>query len=123
MREHFTLIDPARLPEKPTSPNRSAILLIGLVLAVGAGIGSASLREHVDTSIRSASQVTALTSVPVLATIPEIITWKDRRRSKKRRINVAVGVVFVLVIGIAVFHLFIMDFDVAWARLLRKISF
>jgi polysaccharide biosynthesis transport protein len=121
MGERFTLIDPARLPEKPVRPNRPAVLLIGLVLAIGAGIGSASLREHTDTSVRSASQITAFTSIPVLATIPEIITWKDRQRSKKRRTTIAVGLVLVLAIGIVAFHLFIMDLDVFWARMMRQL--
>ncbi len=50
--ERFTLIDPARLPEKPFKPNRLAILLIGVVLGIGAGIGFAALREFSDTSVR-----------------------------------------------------------------------
>jgi len=45
MGERFTLIDPARLPEKPVIPNRPVILLIGLFLGIGAGIGTASLQE------------------------------------------------------------------------------
>jgi type VI protein secretion system component VasF len=92
-----------------------------MVLAIGAGIGSASLREYTDTSVRSASQVTSLTSVPVLAMIPEIITWKDRQRTRRRRIVMAVGIALALVIGVAAFHLFVMDLDVAWARMLRKL--
>jgi capsular polysaccharide biosynthesis protein len=45
MGERFTLIDPARLPEKPVRPNRPAILLIGLFLGIGAGVGTASLQR------------------------------------------------------------------------------
>ena len=44
----FTLIDPARLPEKPSKPNRLAIILIGFVLGIGAGIGVAALQEFSD---------------------------------------------------------------------------
>jgi hypothetical protein len=57
----------------------------------------------------------------VLATIPEIITWKDRQRSRRRRTTIAVGTVMVLAIAIVAFHLFIMDLDVFWARLLRQL--
>lgn len=122
MGERFTLIDPPRLPEKPASPNRPAILLIGFVLAFGVGIGSASLREHLDTSVRSASQVTAVTSVPVLGAIPEIVTWKDQVRWRTRRKNVMVGAVLAVVICVVAFHFFIMDLDVFWARMVRKLG-
>jgi hypothetical protein len=37
--ERFTMIDPARFPERPVKPNRMAIVLIGFVLAVGGGVG------------------------------------------------------------------------------------
>ncbi|MGD0234644.1 MAG: Wzz/FepE/Etk N-terminal domain-containing protein [Syntrophorhabdales bacterium] len=121
MGERFTLIDPARLPEKPVKPNRPAIVLIGLVLAMGAGVGSAALRETLDTSVRSASQVAAITPVPVLAVVPEIVTWKDRLRMKTRRRKIAVGVGVALVLGIVIFQLFVMDLDVFWARALRKL--
>ena len=121
MGERFTLIDPPRLPEKPVRPNIPAILLIGCFLGIGGGVGAASLREYSDQSVRSARQVTAVTSVPVLATIPEIVTWEDRVRSTIRRKRVIVGVVLALVIGVMAFHFFIMDLDVAWARMMRKL--
>ena len=40
--EKFSIIDAARLPEKPDSPNIPAILLIGLVLGLGSGVGAAA---------------------------------------------------------------------------------
>ena len=46
--ERFTLIDPARLPEKPYKPNRVAIMLLGFVLSISAGIGLAFLKEFND---------------------------------------------------------------------------
>jgi succinoglycan biosynthesis transport protein ExoP len=49
--ERFTLIDAARLPEKPIKPNAPAILLIGLVLGIGCGIGLAALNEQSDDTL------------------------------------------------------------------------
>nr|NJM03768.1 hypothetical protein [Desulfobacula sp.] len=51
--ERFTLVEAARLPEKPHKPNRVAIVLIGLVLGMGAGIGLASIIEFSDASFRT----------------------------------------------------------------------
>jgi hypothetical protein len=46
--ERFSVIKPASLPDRSKSPNRPAILLIGLVLAMMSGIGYASLAEVMD---------------------------------------------------------------------------
>jgi len=65
--ERFTIIDPARMPEKPCRPNRMAIVLIGLVLAAGTGVGCGALREYADKSVRSETDLFSETSFPVLA--------------------------------------------------------
>ena len=70
--ERFTIIDPARMPEKPCRPNRMAIVLIGLVLATGTGVGCGALREFADKSVRSETDLFLETSFPVLAKVPEI---------------------------------------------------
>jgi len=74
-----------------------------------------------DTSVRSESQLATITPAPVLAVVPEIVTWHDRLRTKTRRKRVAVGVAVGLAIGLIVFHFFVMDLDVFWARALRKL--
>lgn len=82
--ERFTIIDPARVPEKPCKPNRMAIVLIGLVLAAGAGLGSGAFREYADKSVRSGRDLTVETSFPVLAEVPEITRDEVFPRKVKR---------------------------------------
>jgi len=84
MGERFTLIDPARLPEKPARPNRPAILLIGLILGIGAGAGTAALQEANDRSARCAEDLATAFPFPVLAVVPEIFTLEDELQKKKR---------------------------------------
>ena len=119
--ERFTLIDPARLPEKPYKPNRLAIVLIGFVLSIGAGVGWASLKEYNDQSIRDVDSLTQATSFPVLAVIPEIITEKDTRRGTKNRIGMIIAIVLLFIAGLTAFHFLIMDLNVFWAKLMRKV--
>jgi len=119
--ERFTLIDPAQLPEKPFKPNRIAIILIGFVLSLGAGVGGASLREFSDQTVRKAETLTAATSFPVLAEIPEILTSKDIVRKKRNRIILVIGIILFVVAAIIIFHFFIMDLNIFWAKLMRKL--
>ncbi len=118
--ERFTIIDPARLPEQPYKPNRLAIILIGLVLALGAGAGSGALMEFSDSSVRSAEALTMLTSFPVLASIPEILLSQEAAAKKTRLIIWAVCLTILVIIGITLFHFFVMDLDIFWAKLLRR---
>jgi polysaccharide chain length determinant protein (PEP-CTERM system associated) len=120
--ERFTLIDPARMPERPVRPNIPAILLIGLILGIGSGVGAASLQEYSDQSVRSGEAVTKATGLPVLASIPEILNQEDLARTKKKRLTWIVSTAVLIVVGITVFHFFIMDLDVLWAKMTRKLS-
>jgi hypothetical protein len=119
--ERFTLIDPARLPEKPYKPNRLAIILIGAVLGVGAGVGFAALREFSDQAIHNPEGLASVSALPVLVSIPDILTPMDRRRRRIKRL--AWGVATLVGIGVCVFafHTLVMDLDVFWAKLMRKI--
>jgi len=75
--ERFTLIEPPLEPQKPVSPNRSLILALGAVLALGTAIGLMQLLETLDTRIRGREDIIALLSVPPLAVIP----WAAPARS------------------------------------------
>jgi polysaccharide chain length determinant protein (PEP-CTERM system associated) len=119
--EKFSIVEPARLPEKPDSPNVPAILLIGLVLGLGSGIGAAAIKESTDDTVRDAGRLAADTGFPVLVGVPEIVTPGDVARKKLRRLQAAAGAAAVLVAGVLVVHFFVMDLDVVWAKLMRKL--
>jgi polysaccharide chain length determinant protein (PEP-CTERM system associated) len=120
--ERFTLVDPPRLPEKPFKPNRLAIVLIAAVLGIGAGVGMAALREVSDDTVRGVEGLETRTGFPVLAGIPAIATARDLTRRRQRRAALAAGTLGAALAGVAVFHYFIMDLDVFWVRLMRKIA-
>lgn len=120
--ERFTLIDPARLPEKPFKPNRLAIALIGVVLGLGAGVGFAALREFTDTAVYDPETLSRQTGEGVLATIPIIVTEAEAAlRQRMRWIKLGTAVV-VLIAAPILFHFFVMDLDIFWAKLSRRIG-
>ena len=120
--ERFTLIESATRPEKPYKPNRLAIVLIGFVLGIGAGVGLSALVEFADDSVRDAASLERLSGFPVLTTVPRIITRADRARALRTRIIWIVSVLVVLIAAVCIFHFYVMDLNVFWAKLIRKLS-
>ncbi|MBU4262088.1 MAG: chain-length determining protein [Proteobacteria bacterium] len=118
--ERFTLIDPARLPEKPDKPNRLAILLIGIVLGMGTGVAWAALREFSDQSVRKAEILVSETSFPVLASIPRISCAEDKQQHKHRRRWGVLLLLGILLVAVLAFHFLVMDLNVFWAKLTRR---
>jgi polysaccharide biosynthesis transport protein len=88
----FRIVDPAVVPTDPVAPNRMVLLLVALGAAAAAAVGAAALAETLDGSFHTADELTAFTRVPVLASIPLIVTAADRRRSRLRAAVVAVAV-------------------------------
>lgn len=121
--ERFTLIDPARLPETPHKPNRIAIMLIGFILGIGSGVGWASFREFADQSIWDSQSLSKATPFPVLASLPEIITLEDRQSRRLKRYILIIALVLAILAGLLVIHLLVMDLNVFWAKLMRKLTF
>jgi len=120
--ERFTIIDPAHLPEIPYKPNRLAIILIGLVLALGAGVGIAAVQESIDTSIKTAEDLSSITGVPVFSTISLIETDEEKLAKRKKRwvwIGVAAG---AIVLALIIIHFFIMPLDIAWIKIQRRMA-
>ena len=70
--EQFKVIDPARIPEKPFSPNILRILLFGLLLGAMSGFGMAFAKEQTDRSFRDAEDLETTLGFKVLANIPKI---------------------------------------------------
>ncbi|MBU3950082.1 MAG: chain-length determining protein [Proteobacteria bacterium] len=120
--ERFTLINPAELPEKPVKPNIPAILLIGLILGIGAGVGMAALKEYSDQSVRTVEALATATSAIVLVGIPEIVTTEDIRLVWKKRILWLIVLIICVLAGLAAFHFLVMDLDVLWARIMRRLA-
>jgi len=118
--ERFSLIDPPSLPEKPDKPNRSAIVLLGVILALAAGIGSGAAAESLDHSIRTPAQLTRLTQLSPLAVIPFMPNEQDLSRAIKRRHLLQGAGVGALVTILLLLHAFVMPLDVLWFAALRR---
>jgi uncharacterized protein involved in exopolysaccharide biosynthesis len=70
--EQFKIIDTAKIPEKPFTPDVPKILLIGLFAGLAGGLALAFIREQLDRSFHDAADVELSLGIKVLATIPKI---------------------------------------------------
>lgn len=120
--ERFTLIEPPLFPEKPFKPNREAIVFLGLVLAVGAAFGLALLKASLDQGVYGVRQLTAITGASPLIVVPYIQSDEDLLNKKKFKQRVVSGILAAIILGIILFHVFIMPLDVLWYVVLRKLG-
>jgi len=81
--QQFKTLDPARLPERPYGPNRSLINMVAAGAGLALGLGLTVLLELRDQSFRSAAEIVPVLMLPVLASVPSIVSAAERRRSKR----------------------------------------
>ena len=110
--ERFSLLEPAQLPEKPFKPDRAAILLIGLVLALGGGIGFGALREATDFSIKGPRDLARKISLPILAQVPYLASQEDARRRSIQKFAWVGVAVFALLVLLIIVHFSVTPLDV-----------
>ncbi len=67
---NIRVVEQARTPRAPFSPNPKRNLLVALMLGLFVGVGFAFLLEHLDNTIVTVSQLSATVSLPLLAVIP-----------------------------------------------------
>ncbi|MCL4763080.1 MAG: hypothetical protein KJ018_15110 [Burkholderiales bacterium] len=82
--ERFSLGEPPTLPQRPFSPNRPAIALIGLMASLGGGLGLAFLRELIDPSVKGPLELARIATVPILTAIPYIQTQREAVGIRRR---------------------------------------
>ena len=104
--EQFKILDPARMPERPVSPDRPRLYVIAMFAALAVGLAAAAAAEFFDKSLRSEADVRAALNLMVLATVPDM---RDTPLRRSRR-NVAIGVAATTALAVCA--------TVAW-RLLR----
>jgi len=100
--EQFNLLDAARLPEKPYSPNRTLINLFGLLGGLGVGLGLVALFEYRDRTFKADTELAGILSLPVLAVVPLMRSPAERRIEFRRRIIVNLGLGSTVALCVAV---------------------
>lgn len=89
--EQFKLLDPARIAEKPFSPNRMRLNLMGMGGGLAISLLLVGLLEYRDRSFKTDAEVTRVLALPVLAVIPLMRTAAEQKWAWRRRVVLALG--------------------------------
>ncbi|MFZ0928729.1 MAG: hypothetical protein WAN11_09010 [Syntrophobacteraceae bacterium] len=120
--ESFQVVEPAFLPEKPAKPNRVAIMLAGAVLALGLSVGAAAGREFSDKRIHDIETLQRISGLSVISIIPAIINQAELATLRKRKMIMGVAGLCGVIGTILIFHFFVMDMDIVYAKLGRLVQ-
>jgi polysaccharide chain length determinant protein (PEP-CTERM system associated) len=86
----FRVIDPAKVPLAPTSPNRLWLMTVALLAALGGGLGVAFLMSQLRPTFNDERRLKEVGGLPVLGTIA--MAWTEEQ--KKRRTRGLAGFLF-----------------------------
>lgn len=120
--ESFSLIEPPLVPNKPEKPNRQKLLAMGAISSLGVGVGLALLVDLLFGGVRGYNEITRILGTAPLVVVPMISTpheLHNKKRVKKRWILLGLILVGLAVAG---FHYFVMNLEVLWFKVMRKIS-
>jgi hypothetical protein len=106
--EQFRIIDPARLPRKPISPDLRRLFMVILSAGLGLGGGLIFLLDFLNSSLKDPEKFEDDLGLAVLATIPKVYQKKDYRLKRLNHVLTAVSILVAacLLAGFAVlvFH-------------------
>ena len=92
----FKVVDPARYPEKPFKPDLIKILLISVIMGLGAGGSVAFCLEFIDTSFKDAHDLENYLGVPIVCSVPLLLTSKEKKKKLIKDISWLSFFVFAL---------------------------
>lgn len=95
----LTILEPASIPNTPSSLSVWRLIFIGVFIGLGGGISLAFVLENFDTKIYSAKEAASLTKLSVLGEIPKIakrqqlegVHWNSLAGEAFRRLRINMG--------------------------------
>jgi capsular exopolysaccharide synthesis family protein len=76
---NIRVVDPALVPASPSRPKKARNLTLALLIGLIGGIGLAFLREYLDNTVKTPSDIEYLTRLPALAVVPRVGALNGRQ--------------------------------------------
>jgi protein tyrosine kinase modulator len=104
----FRVDDPPVLPQFPIRPNPVNMILFGLFAGVASGIGVVVGLDYINPHFKSEKDLESALHLPLLASVPEIITEADRQASLviDRKVYKATAI-YLAIVGLLLIEEFI----------------
>jgi hypothetical protein len=99
--KQFRMIEAARLPERPISPNRLRMNTMGTLAGLAFALALVALLEYRDTTMKTRGDVVTSLALPIIAVIPAMSTIVERRRRKRQQLLIAAASSAVVISGVA----------------------
>ena len=119
--EHFVLLEPPAMPDKPFKPNIPKLVVMGFFLSIASAGGMLMAMAAMDKHIRGASALEQVVGSTPLAVVPYIVL-PEEEVAKKRKIIMLIIVGIVGLIAIALFlQFFYMPLNDLFWKVLAKL--
>ncbi len=103
--ETFRMQDPANLPEVPVSPKRRLLYPLSLLIGLLTGlIAAMAIETRALMTIRDAKDVAHYTRLPLLVTVPKIVTEQERRHLPLVTAAKVIGVLLLIALAIPLLY-------------------
>ncbi len=85
---NIRIVDRARAPVRPSSPNKKRNLILALLLGLGGGVGLAFLFDFLDNTVKTSEDVERYGGLPTLGVVPRFsLEGASRDYSRPRRLT------------------------------------
>ena len=96
----ISVIDAANLPQQPVAPKRPLLMLLGLAAGLGVGVLLAAAFEVPRLlTVQTSEDAEHYTGLPVLVTLPMLLTPREQRNLKARRFALAAAAVVATLVS------------------------
>ena len=93
----YMIVQPAMMPLAPINPNRVKLTILGLILGTMIGGGVILLLILLDDSFKTVEDVESYLNLPVVATIPRIVTPYPQKKSDRGLIYAGTAISLILI--------------------------
>lgn len=120
MGQRLSLIEPPPMPTEPVSPNRPAILLLGIIVGLGGGVAAAILIDSLDGRVYGPRRLATIAGAAPLVLVPRIQTIYDPRPRRHRFAMIALSL--LVVGGVLMSDLKLPALDALWTTVVDKVA-
>jgi uncharacterized protein involved in exopolysaccharide biosynthesis len=97
----ITVVDVANLPERPVAPKRPMLIIMGVMIGLMVGLALAGAFEVPRLlTIQTTNDAEHYTGLPVLVSVPELLTPQEARRIPRRRLLLITAGIVATIISI-----------------------